>query len=248
MHLDEELVQRLLHGELDRPAETSARDHLVLCDDCRGRVADAEREEAEVLQLLRHLDHPAPRVDPREIAARWRTPGLGWGRQAAAILLGLGLAGVAYAAPGSPVAGWVRAVAAWVDGGPTQPAATPPASTQATDPAVPGIAVSPGRRLVILFPLPPAKAEALVSLTDSADVVVRAVTGDASFSSEVDRLVIESRDSAAAFEIQVPRSAPWVEIRAAGSRIFLKQGPRVTTEKPPAPGGTYILRLTPHGP
>jgi len=247
MHLDEELVQRLLHGELGRPAETSARDHLVSCDDCRGRVADAEREESEVLQLLRHLDHPAPQVDPEEVVARGRSPYFGWGRRAAAILLGLGLAGVAYAAPGSPVRGWVRAVADWVDGRPTRPTATP-GSTQATDPAVPGIAVSPGRRLVILFPSPPAKAEALVSLTDGADVVVRAVTGEASFSSEVDRLVIESRDSAATFEIQIPRSAPWVEIRAAGSRIFLKQGPRVTSEKPPAPGGTYILPLTPSGP
>ncbi len=72
MHLDEEQVQRLLHGELSRPVETSAREHLAGCSDCRRRVAEAQREEEEVYALLSHVDHPGPRIDAGAVAARAR--------------------------------------------------------------------------------------------------------------------------------------------------------------------------------
>lgn len=218
MHLDEEQVQRLLHRELAPPLETAVREHLAECIECRGRVAQAEREEDEVHALLRHLDHPAPRVDPHAVAARARARGVRWVRWAAGIVVALGLAGAAYAAPGSPLPAWVEAVVRWVEGG----------SAEVPDPGVAGIAVAPGRELVILFTSAQPEGQAEVSLTDGAEVVVRAPIGAATFTSDVDRLVIDNQGSPATFEIQIPRTAPRVEIRVAGDRIFLKEGSRVT--------------------
>src|SRR2546422_5647206 len=82
MHLDEDQVERLLHHELGRSAEASVREHLAACPDCRRRVARAEQEEEEVYALLRHVDHPAPGIDPPAVAAR-HTHAVGWVRWAA---------------------------------------------------------------------------------------------------------------------------------------------------------------------
>ncbi len=246
MHLDEEQIQRLLHGELAPPAETSARQHLAECTDCRGRVAEAEREEDEVYALLRQVDHPPPPVDADAVAARARAHDFGWGRWAAGILVALGLASAAYAAPGSPLPAWVEAFREWIGGRP-DPSPSAPAPVRAPEPRVAGIAVAPGQKLLILFTSPQAEGQAQVSLTDGAEVVVRAPIGAAIFSSDVDRLVIDNQGSAAIFEIEVPRAAPRVEIRVGADRIFLKEGRRVTTEKSTKARGLYLLPLMPSG-
>lgn len=218
-HLDEEQVQRLLHRELAPPQERAIREHLAECLACRGRFAAVQQDEDEVHALLRHLDHPPPRVDAHAVAARARAREVRWVRWAAGVGLALGLAGAAYAAPGSPLPAWVEVVVEWMSGGSAQ---TP------ADPGGAGIAVAPGRALVILFTSPQAEGHAQVSLTDAVDVAVRAPSGAATFTADVDRLVIDNSGSAATFDIQIPRAAPRVEIRVAGVRVFLKEGPRVT--------------------
>lgn len=244
MHLDDERLQRLLSGELEPGVEASIRGHLATCGPCRDQMTAARREAAEVSRLLGFLDHPAPRLDPEDVMHASRGV-LGWGRRAALVFLGLGLAGVAYAAPGSPVPGWLRSIAT-----PARPALTravpiAPQPTPSGDPGVSGIAVSPGERLAILLPSPPTGASAYVSLSDTADIVVRVVSGKASFSSGIDRLLVETADSTAVFRILVPRTASRVEIRAGGSRLFLKQGPRITASAEPSADGVYALRVLP---
>src|SRR3989442_7090552 len=103
VHLDEEQVQRLLHGELSPGAKTSAREHLAGCADCRRRVSEAEQEEVEVYALLQTVDRPPPQMTAGAIAARARTHHFAWVRRAAAILLAVGVATAAYAVPGSPL-------------------------------------------------------------------------------------------------------------------------------------------------
>jgi predicted anti-sigma-YlaC factor YlaD len=95
MHLDEEQLQRVLHGQLPARAARSGRDHLAECGDCRERFVAAERDEKEVLALLRPVDHPVPAIDPDALVARpsWTRSVLT--RWAAAILLFLGAAGAA---------------------------------------------------------------------------------------------------------------------------------------------------------
>jgi hypothetical protein len=75
--------------------------------------------------------------------------------------------------------------------------------------------------------------------------VVRALTGRASFSSGTDRLVVASADSAAAFQIVLPRSAPLIVIEAGMSVLFRKQGARITTAADSTAAGTYLLTLAP---
>src|SRR5881397_793977 len=230
MHLDEEQVERFLHRELGRTADTSAREHLAACPDCRRRVAQAEREEEEVYALLRHVDHPAPTIDASAVAAR-STVAVAWFRWAASIVLTLGVAAAAYAAPGSPLPGWAKAVVDWISGHPRG---------RAPERGAAGIAVVPGRNLVILFTSSQAEGQAQVRLTDGGEVVVRAPTGAATFTTDADRLVIDNRGSSATFEIQIPRAAPRVEIWVKAVRVFLKEGAHLT-----GPSQKHAHRLHP---
>ncbi|HET7425367.1 MAG TPA: zf-HC2 domain-containing protein [Gemmatimonadales bacterium] len=247
MHLDTEHLQRLLDGELEPGAGASVRHHLESCVPCRDQVAVAEREIAEVSRLLGLLDHPAPRLEPGDVMHAGSRV-LGWGRRAAMVFLGLGLAGVAYAAPGSPVPAWLRSVAARIRPTPTALVPVPAAPTQSTETGASGIAVSPGERLTVILPSPPGGVLAYVSLADSADLAVRVVSGRASFSSGIERLAVETSDSSAVFQILVPRTAARIEIRSGTSRLFLKQGPRITALVSPGADGVYALRIPPRSP
>jgi hypothetical protein len=179
------------------------------------------------------------------VAARAGARGPAWGRWAAALLIALGLAGGAYALPGSPLPALVQAVVAWIGGGP-EPSPPPPPSPppEAPDPGIGGIAVAPGTSLTILFATFQTEGAARVRLSDGAEVVVRAPIGAAAFSSGSDRLVIDNAGSSATFEIQIPRAAPLVEILVGGSRLFLKEGSRVTVEGAADARDLYVLPLS----
>jgi hypothetical protein len=242
MHLDEEQVQRLLHGETAPPAETAMRDHLACCADCRSRVAEAEREERWVLERLRRVDHAPPPVVVEAIMGRGRRRAVGWGRLAAGMLLALAAVGVAYAAPGSPFRGVLRRIVEWVGASSKAPSHAAPSAKAGGGQA--GIAVAPGDRLTIAFAGDQSGGTATVSLTDGADVVVRALGGTTTFTSEVDRLSIEHRGAPGRFEILIPRGAPSVEIRVGGRRSFLTEGSRVETEYPRDAQGRYLVPLS----
>lgn len=221
MHIDDERIQRLLHGELPEAEEVSVRRHLAECGECDGRFTQAQRDETEVFALLRHVDHPAPDVDLATIADKARPRVPLWVRWAAAIALALGLAGAAYAIPGSPLRDWVRKVTH-----------ATPSTPQLPDSSVAGIAVAPGLDLVVLFTRPEAVGQIVVLLTDGTDVEVRAVTGgeSARFSAGTDRLIVDTRDPHASFEVRIPRIAPRVQVVLGDTRIVLKEGSRVVTE------------------
>jgi hypothetical protein len=245
MHLDDERVQRLVHGELDLGDERSAREHLAGCEVCRAQVDLAEGEQAELTRLLGDLDQPAPRMEPGDIVRRARSGGHGWARRAAVVLASLGLAGVAYAMPGSPIPRWIRAIAAAPVHEVEPRPGDRPDSLQSGEPITSGIAVDPGARLVIVFPAPPAGARALVSLSDTADVVVRVLAGHASFSSSAEGLAVGTTDSAASFQVVIPRNAPSVEIRAGDISVFRKRGARITAASGAGSDGSYAIELKP---
>jgi anti-sigma factor RsiW len=241
MHLDAERTQRLLHGELTAPDRASVRDHLAGCPDCRALLEAAGAEEDDVLALLGRLDHAPPSIDAAAVVARARGRREEVSRWAAGVVAALALAGAAYAAPGSPLAGWVRDLVGGKGG------AESPAQSGGRSPApesdAAGIAVAPGSRLVIQF-ASVAGGTARVSMTAESLVVVRALAGTATFASEVDRLVIE-HPSPVEFEIHIPGSAPRIEIRVGERRVFLKDGARVLAERDADAPGVYTLELTP---
>ena len=240
MHLDEEQIQRLLHGELLPANADSAREHLRTCADCALRMSAATGDEKFVLDRLRLLDHPPPSRDAASVMVGRRARGPRWIRWAAGIVLTLGAAGAAYAIPGSPVRRLVDRIAARTT---TAPAERPAEPRQPTDSVVAGIAVSPGDRLTLVFSSEQPPAVATVSLTDGADVVVRAVGGHAAFASDVDRLSINNEATAARFEVEIPRRAAHVEIEVAGRRVLVKQGSRVVIEGRQAAGDRFRVPL-----
>ena len=224
-HLDEEQVQRLLHHELTARGGALVRDHLAGCPECRARVDRAEEEDDEVMARLGHADHPRPPIEIATVIARAAAqPGSTWTRWAAAGLFAVGLAGAAYAIPGSPVRDWLRALVRSAP--PTQAPVAPPA---AVAPVAGGVAVVPGPSFELLFLDAQATGEIRVTMTDGTDLVVRASTTGPSFTSNPDRLVIDNRHSTADFDIAVPRTAPRLEIRIGERRVFVKHGTEITT-------------------
>lgn len=242
MHVDEERIQRLVHGELEAAAEAEVRAHLADCGECSRRLAAITREEERVGSLLRELDRPAPRLDVGAIArrARTRTPVIP--RWAAGIVLVLGLAGVAYALPGSPLPRMVDALVQWAKG--RQDPLSPDAGNLfSPDSSFSGIAVPPGERFRIRFQVPSAQGEMLVRLTAGTEVAIRAPRGAATFTAGENQLVVEGRGLPTTYEIEIPITALRVEIFVGDDRVFLKEGSRVATALPPGSAAPYRLPI-----
>jgi hypothetical protein len=228
MHLDDAQVAGLVDGELGSGAG-AVRAHLAECAECRARVEAAGWEVDWLDRRLRTLDHDPPAVTAAALARRATAPRAGWRwRWAAGVALAVGFAGVAWAAPGSPLPGLVRRLTEWASRG--SPVAPAPVATPDPDRRgdAAGISVQPGAELVIEFGSSPAGGRIDVELTDGAEVVVRGPAGAATFTSEEERVVVEREGPPAAFEVQVPHTAPRVEIRAGATRLFLKAGDSIT--------------------
>ncbi|HET9251061.1 MAG TPA: zf-HC2 domain-containing protein [Candidatus Eisenbacteria bacterium] len=245
-HLDDGRIQALLDGEVPPGEAASARAHAAGCPECSRRLEDAGEEGRLVSALLARLDSPTPRVEVGDIVAsaagtpsrevRDRRP---WSRWAAAVLLALGVGGVAYAIPGSPVRQWVDDLIPKVFVRWARPGAGP-SGTDNPSASLGGIAVKPGPTFLISFPRA-SGGVARISLGDGELVVVRAPAGAASYESAHNRLVVHAA-APAIFEIEIPRSATRLEIRVAGARIFLKEGAR---SEPDLSGSSRTLRLGP---
>lgn len=245
-HLDEERVERLVHGELEPSHDALEREHLASCASCRERVTEAERDDAEVNALLRLLDHPLPRVSAQTIIAIARPRDVAWGRWAAGILLVATLGGAAYAAPGSPLRRLVQSAASLLGrGDDPRPATQAPAPNAEAAGTGGGIAVEAGRALLIQFTSHQQAGEARITLTDSDMVTVRAPNGAATFTSDVDRLIVDNSGSLSSFEIQIPRTAPRVEVRVGTVQRYLKDGARIVARTPADAQGAVQLPLAP---
>jgi hypothetical protein len=95
-----------------------------------------------------------------------------------------------------------------------------------------------------VFSATQSRGVANVSLSDGPDVVVRVPGGAATFTSEASRLVIDNRGSSASFRIEIPRAAPRVEIVLGGTRLFLKEGARITVDADSGAPDSYSLPLS----
>lgn len=240
MHLDDEQIQRLLHGELPGSDEPLVRGHLGVCSECRSKLDEAEREEAWVSQRLRRLDHKQPQVSVESVLAAHHPRLWGGRRLVAGFILALAAAGVAYAMPGSPLPGLLDRIIHLVNPAPERTAkvAQPPGAVSRA-----GIAVPPGDRLTIAFPAGHPGDTAIVSLTGRAEVRVRALRGAITFTSDPDRLLVR-QGPRTRLEITIPRSARSIDIRVGARRIWSKQGSRIVTAARRDAKGRYFLPLT----
>jgi anti-sigma factor RsiW len=240
MHLDDEQIQRLLDQQLDSSATETARTHLGTCSECRTRLDQAEQEDTWLSQRLQLLDHPTPALSATGVAARAPRQSPTWRRMAAGILLAVTTAGVAYAVPGSPVPLWFHRIASLM----TSNHSRQPGSTIVNRPeSRAGIAVTPGRRFIIVLAPGQALDSAVVMLTDATELVVRVQGGTTSFASDVGRLAVTHTGAPGVLEIEVPRMAPWVELTMGRRRMWLKSGAKVESAAPTDAGGRYHVPL-----
>ncbi len=237
MHLDENRIQRLLHGEMASEELGPTTDHLASCPACAAVLEDARREEEELFGLLKQLDHPIPSLASGKVLKPKRQTGPRRLRWAAGIIGVLGISTAAYAAPGSPVPGWIqRLTGRW----PSEPTAVP----SPISPAGPsGIRVSPGAELVVVFSPAARTGSVRITIEPIDDVVVEARAGNPTFTTDLTRLLVEPGGAAGEFLVRIPNSAPRVEVRHGDQLLFAKVGPSVTADVPMDDQGVYTLPL-----
>jgi hypothetical protein len=238
MHLDDERIQRLLHDELG-PAAAETQLHLESCAACRGLVAESRVEEDRIFELLSQVDHPIAALDPRSLLAERQTSGGAWGRRAAAVIVGAAIAGAAYALPGSPLPAALDRLLG--SGGGSRDSL--PATRTERDSARPaGIAVAAEEGLVIRLVAAGEDAVAIIELTEAEEVVVRAVEGSATFTSDPGRLTVRS-SAPVRLEIHIPRSATSVEVLAGSTPVFRTLDGDPVSEIPPDSTGRFVIPL-----
>jgi anti-sigma factor RsiW len=241
-HLDEEMIQRLLHDEVPVTNELAARNHVDACAECRNRLTLARREEADLFSRLEVLDVPMPSVTLPEILARSANSTapvnrrVAW-RWAAGILFALGLSGVAYAAPGSPLRAVLAKLVSWI-----RPSPEPPATGEITPTAAAGgVMMDVGERVMIELRSVQPFDSLVVTLADASQIAVRSLGGAVTFNSDVDRLSISNASGAARIEVVIPRTAARVEIVAGGQRLYAKNGGTIISTATDTTGGRHLI-------
>jgi anti-sigma factor RsiW len=246
-HLDEGTVQQLLHDEVPHSIAPAVRAHLDACAECRDRLAEAHRVEAELFDRLTALDDATPLVTrDHTVAARdatlasRRASGAQrdmW-RWAAGILLVIGASGVAYAAPGSPLRWLVARVTDWI---------RTPGTNSDRDPVTPtvpdagGVMIDPGEHAVIDLRLVQPSDTLRVMLVDAAQIAVRSAGGLVTFESDPDRLSVSNTSGTATIEVLIPRTAPRVEIVTGGRQLYLKEGSTISSIAADTTGGRHVI-------
>jgi hypothetical protein len=238
MHLDDERIQRLLHDELGT-AEAETALHLESCASCRELVDEARAEERRIFGLLSQVDHPIAALDPRILLAGRQTSGGAWGRRAAAVIFGAAIAGAAYALPGSPLP---AALDRLLGTGGGSRDSLPVTRTERDSARPAGIAVAAEDGLVIRLEAEGADAVAIIELTEDEEVVVRALEGSATFTSDPGRLTVRS-SGPVRLEIRIPRAAASVEVLAGSTPVFRKLDRGPVSDTPPDSTGRFVIPL-----
>jgi len=243
MHLDEETLERVLHGELMPGARATVERHLASCRECGDRLADAARAESRVFGLLEELDHEAPPLDWEAVtraAPRGRTA-----REliAASLAFLLVAGGLLHAVPGSPLRGWIDAVLG-EGSGPAEPALP---ATDAADAPLSGIAVVPSDPFEVAFAAPQRTGRIRVTLV-SSDRLELTVSGEpVELESGVDHLIVSNQGSSASYELRIPRTLSSIRVRVGAETILDKREGSIRTTAPRDSSGAYLVDLRPLG-
>ena len=234
MHADEGQLQTLVDGEL---ADERLRHHVMECKACRARAEWVKMEQEEVFELLGALDHPRKGLSPETAIARGRTRRWSPIAKAAGFVVVAALAGVAYAAPRSPIRSLIDRV---FDRG---LAAPPTVQRPAPQPVISGVTVAAGERMSISFAETQSKGDIHVRIGDVAEIEVRTTGPGAAFTAGERNLSIDNSGSSADFEIVLPRLAPLVELFVGKDRVFAKRGDEVITSGSITTTGEYVVSL-----
>lgn len=203
-------------------------------------MPEDEQEERRIHDLLRSLDHRPREITADEVMRRARRPRMSALRVAAGIAAAIGLAGVAYAMPESPVRDWVHALL-----GPVEP---PPGETRIepsthgpTGASGAGAMFDPSEPLTVRVE-PTDGAHLRIELIDGPEIVARLLSGEGGFTSAPNELRVRLA-AADTLELLIPRTAASVEVVARDRSLFLKRGAVLRTGTEADSAGRYRIDL-----
>lgn len=204
-------------------------------------MADDPWDDTELDGLLGSLDHEVPTITAEDVITRARRSRLGPARIALGVALAIGLAGVAYALPGSPVRSWVDSVLDRIgeNGGIGSVDHPPPRSSGERGA---GIVFDPAEPLSVET-ASGSSGYLRIAITEEEQLVAQMVSGQARFTSDPEGLRVDllAPDT---FELRVPRSASSVVVTAGGRRVFIKQGADISTSMEADSEGRYGMRVS----
>ncbi|HSJ13500.1 MAG TPA: hypothetical protein VK939_03740 [Longimicrobiales bacterium] len=203
---------------------------------------ERDRDDAQLAELLRHLDHPLPPITAEDIAARAQPRERPWLRIAAGIALAIALGSVAYALPGSPLPRWVDTVGRMAGG--TEATSAPAPSAPAPAPAPGGLSFDPNEPLAVVISAAQAGATLHVSLREADAIVLVTAPGVARFTSEPGMVRVAPL-AAGALELHVPRTAVQLVVSVEGRQVFLLEHGAVAATVSADASGRYVFPLDP---
>ena len=233
-HLDVETLERALHGELDPGPQTTVERHLAMCDVCAGRLAEARRDERDLLGLLETIDHEPPAIDWRAVTHEARPGATARSLIAASLAFLVVVAGILYAMPGSPLRTFVASVSR---------DAPEPAAPDPTERAVSGIAVEPADPFEVAFAAPQRTGRIRVTIVPSSRLDLRVLGAPVELESGPDRLLISNQGSTSGYELLVPQALRSLRVTVAGQTVFDRRGDEVSVPRSPDPSGAYLIDL-----
>lgn len=197
-------------------------------------------ELAELGELFRSLDRPLPAVAVEDVVRRARRGPRAALRVAAVLAAVLGLAGIAYALPGSPVRPWA---ARWI--GRAESPSRPGDGVMPRD-AGPGaqgggLLLDPAEPLLLRL-RPGSTGHLRIRVTRAGALALRMTAGVGRFTSEPASLHV-GLGAADTLELTVPADAGRVEVTHGGRVLFRKQGERVDAALPTLAEGIYGIDL-----
>jgi hypothetical protein len=242
-HASDSELEGLIDGELGPAHERGVREHLETCGTCAARHRGARLADRRIAERLALLDHDPPDVHADALMDRGgrrvqlagsagrspigralRTRPRGAAAAAAAIVV-LALGAAAAVIPGSPAR---RALDRVLGQGPA--AGPPPAGAGDVAPRSPsasGVSFVPEPDLEVVFLRGQPGGEIRITLVRTPEVRVRAVGGDAAYTLDPARLVVDNSAASASYEIQLPGGLQRARVRVGRRIVFEKSGEAV---------------------
>lgn len=245
MHLDAEGIERLLAGELAAEDAERVRRHVAACRACEEGLKTAARHEAEIADLLRHIDHAPPEVALEQIVGHEPPDRKSWWRIAAGVVLVIASSGLLYAWPGSPLPELLRGAAS--RSAAPEPSPRPNVSSAvAGPPAGAGVAVVPAAVFTIDFRAAQKMGAATVRIVDAHEVSIRS-TAPVAFDVQDGGVAVANSGARADYDVVLPRRAPLVRITVGSETLLVKRHGSVTTAAEQIAPDTYRLPIRASG-
>ena len=197
MHLSDQQLELIRGSEMAEPEARSARAHIAGCADCARRLRALNREESEMENLLRLLDHEPPRIDVDAVIRRARgRPRPVRGLLAAGIAILVVAAGAA-AMPGSPVRQWMSHLGSDRQASVSQQ--SEPGHEGGAYAIAPGVALTPDGAFDLVFEARQAGGSIRITLGSDAELAVRPIGGSVGYSVRPEGVWVQNAGSRASY-------------------------------------------------